>query len=198
MMHSLKLISEIENILTNNTSMEKRNSSYLMIKSNENDYFYKETALYSDKINHETIRSKYMNESSFTMTYVHGLNPTRNCYETLNMNIDILSIRNEITNTIPTLLIDPLLLPFEQLGAKVVYVLLISQNILSFDTNNNNLEVTRWMTFECETVQQGYLVLLLEVAQLIETEQPLSGTSSNTSTPIIIENINQVLRNICF
>ncbi len=39
-----------------------------------------------------------------------------------------------------------------------------------------------------EKVQQNYF----------ETEQPSSGTSSNTSTSAIIENINQLLRNICF
>ncbi len=52
---------------------------------------------------------------------------------------------------------------------------------------------------KCQSVQQqgDFVGLLLEAAQLIETEQPLSPSSntSNTSTPITIENINELLSN---
>ncbi len=112
-------------MISNNTSMEKCNPSYEMIKSNENGYNYKETPLYSDKINVEIIGTKYINE----------LNPIHTYYDAFNINIDMLSIKNKIKNTIPSLFINPNCDYYDVL----LGVLLIS-----------SVEVTQWMPFECE------------------------------------------------
>eukprot|EP01084_Bolivina_argentea_P141423 248504_1 len=89
---------------TLNLSIQSCNSSYLIIKSNDNDYI--QTPLYSYKINAQIIGSKYINKLPFTTSYIYGLNPIHNCYDTLNMNIDILSLHHDhIKNTIPTLFI---------------------------------------------------------------------------------------------